>query len=179
MSARVSLSRKTAAAFMALEGLTVHKDDPATFKALRDVIFGLDRAFAELRAALRPRPVKALKKARREKTKEKRATKREETAAIRAGAFALWDERCAFCGLPAEELHHVFGRVRQKQTARNCLPVCSLDHHAITNNRPSAAYWWERTAKAFDLAGFSHESSRARNRLSFVQARAELSAGAR
>lgn len=128
MTARVSLSRRCAESLLEyVEG---------------DGRIVISRAAEELRRALNS-GFKSGKKAAETKRKLKRETKRDETARIRAAVFARVDGRCDICGAnEPTDLHHVFGRVRVRQSERNCLALCRVCHHEVTVNRGGAAHWW-------------------------------------
>jgi hypothetical protein len=116
----------------------------------------------ELQRALTSRPKSSAKK----KADAKRRTKAQETRAIRAKVFARSTFGCEFgCGAGATDLHHVFGRVRVKQSVETCLAVCRGCHWKITENNPSAAYWWSRAVGVLAALGYTESANRAQARL--------------
>jgi hypothetical protein len=154
---RVSLSLKHARAL-----LSVWTDEFGDFEPNQQA------AFVALQSALAPRP----KTSARRKTEARKKSKREETAAIREAVFARAMGLCEMrCGAVAMELHHAFGRVRVKQSERNCLALCRWCHHAITENNPDAETCWERVAVAFCRLGFTEEAARAERESSWRTAK--------
>ncbi len=117
---------------------------------------GAQQAVRELREAMKPkRHVVAHRKERAKKTR----TKAQETAVIRALVFERAEGICELCETAgADELHHAFGRVRARQSHRNCIASCRDCHRHLTRNHPSAAYWLERQIKHFKAHGFSDEA---------------------
>jgi hypothetical protein len=101
--------------------------------------------------ALKPR--RSLKPARQRRA-EKKKTKKEETAEIRAAVFERAKGLCEMCGTFATDLEHAFGRVRVPQKVSNCLAICRPCHRARTNNQPSAEHWWKRYAAHFWKYGY-------------------------
>jgi hypothetical protein len=168
VSARVSISRRSALA------LADEYPNP-----------GLDRALAELRSALRPRPVKALKKARREKTKEKRLLKKGATAVVRALVMERAGNRCECgCGIHFSgenwrsfaneaEMDHFAGRGR-RESLESCWALTRHCHHNKTRNWPSTEHWLTAFLIHCERHGYAAEATKARNRFAFVQARSEL-----
>lgn len=134
------------------------------------------RAFAELRAAMAPR--KSVKAAATRRT-AKRASKKEETAAIRAAVMKRAGKYCEAClsFCPSPEMDHFFGRVRAAQSERSCWSLCRLCHREKTNNAPSAAHWLEAFVAHCERHGYREEAGMAVRRLGMVQAKATLSAG--
>jgi hypothetical protein len=123
-------------------------------------------AAEHFRAALKPRPVSSA----RRKTAQKKRTRKEETARIREAVFARSLGLCEFhCGREPTDLHHAFGRVRVRQSERNCLAVCRECHRALTDNKPTAAHWWAYVAFAFRRLGFNAEEAKARARLEAIE----------
>jgi len=137
MSASIRLSRRTAINILAMAAnfAAVHgKDSTAQTRAL-----------AELERALAPRPRSSAVR----KTEWKRRSKSAELKVIRVEVEKRAGGKCENCGArfsPASpaELDHQFGRVRAKQSVRNCWMLCRPCHRARTNNSPSATWWWAR-----------------------------------
>lgn len=123
-------------------------------------------AIEALRAALKPRPVSSA----RRKTQKRRETRKEETARIREAVFARAGGFCEFnCRQGptgpqhlATDLHHAFGRIRVRQSERNCLALCRTCHRMLTNNEPNAAFWWKWVEHTFRRLGFQAEAEMAR-----------------
>lgn len=103
----------------------------------------------------------------------KKASKREETQAIRAAVMERARGRCEACGVPSVvlELDHQHGRGKAPQSVENCRALCPLCHREKTLSRPSAAHWLKDFAAHCDVYGYAAEAKRARARLSFVEAR--------
>lgn len=111
-------------------------------------------AVEELRAALKPKKSVQASRKRRE---TKGLTKKEETAAIREAVMKRAGGQCENClaheGPAAPlELDHMFGRVRVKQSERNCWALCRPCHRGKTNNAPTAWFW----LRVFAAHAFSH-----------------------
>lgn len=164
---RVSISRRTAEALLGIR----------TVDDLWDP--GERRAMEELRAALRPKRRKALSFPSRAKARRaKKETRKEETARIRAEVFARAEGICELCeAAGADDLHHVFGRVRVRQSVRNTLAICRGCHRALTANRPSAAHWLEKQIAHLGAHGYGEEAGQATRLLGKHQAKAQLAAG--
>jgi hypothetical protein len=160
---RVSLSTKSARALLAIARCTTNP-----------LLSGDKRAVEELEAALSPRP----KSSAVRKTEEKKRSKAAELRDIKAAIFARSKGLCEFlCGRAAVDPHHAFGRVRVKQSERNCLAACRTCHRALTDNNPSAAFWWQRVAFAFSRLGFVPEEGEAWRNHQRALDKAELSRG--
>lgn len=130
-----------------------------------------EAALDALRAGLAIKP--AVRAARKAKA-VKKAVKRDKTAEIRAAVFARANGACEFwCGRSPSDLHHAFGRVRVRQSARNCLALCSECHRALTLNHGGSTYWWSKVALAFARLGFneSHEMAGAHEEKSAAKER--------
>lgn len=128
-------------------------------------------------AMLSRKPKRAVKAAATRRT-QKRLSKKEETAAIRAAVMKRADGRCELCGhIPAAfeplEMHHALGRVRAKQAEGNCLGICRTCHWDITNARPG---WLQKQADVFRRLGHLGTAWRLESRAEFVEAKAALSA---
>jgi hypothetical protein len=134
------------------------------------------RAINEMRSALAPSPKRVTaKRAAKQRRESKRATKREQTAAIRATVFERADGLCEFaCGREATDLHHSFGRVRVPQSTENCLALCRSCHRALTANRPSARYWFECQAEVFRRLGHKATSETLLGLAAKAEAKASL-----
>lgn len=155
-----------------------------TAQALLGLVEGYNPGLTQtLRAALAPRPKKALPFVPRKKAKAtKKRTKKEETSEIRAAVMnrAAGDcEACSFgfdgTALSRLDLDHFFGRVRVKQSERNCWALCRICHREKTRNDPSAAHWLERFIKHAEKHGYSEEAGMATRRLAAL----EMTRGAR
>jgi 5-methylcytosine-specific restriction endonuclease McrA len=126
---------------------------------------------AELRAAMAPkRAVVAAKK----RKAAKKTTKKEQTAAIRDAVMnraGLFCEGCASMPLYANPLtlDHFFGRVRVKQSERNCWALCLACHRQKTNNNPSAERWLERFITHAEAHGYREEAGMATRRLASLE----------
>lgn len=153
----VRISLKTARYLVGVLGLSNHSGDQS--------------AVRELRRAMEPK--RSVKLAKVRKT-AKRATKKEETAAIREAVMARADGRCEDCGSSGcpLELDHAFGRGHVQQTERNCWALCGPCHREKTNNRPNAAYWLKRFTLHAQKHNLTREQQMALRRLAFVEARA-------
>ena len=157
MSGHVKLSRKAAqSALDYLANVVRLPDSHATV--------------TELRAALKPRLSKPMRRARVEGVKAARAAKNAETASIRAAVFLRAGGRCEHCGrhfgdLDPGELDHFFGRGKVPQTDRNTWALCRGSHREKTKNDPSASYWLVQFIAHAERHGFSAEAERARKRL--------------
>jgi hypothetical protein len=146
-------------------------------RVLEDIVAALDphavdpgeaesfRLIDRIRAALKPR--RSVRLARKRKRAAK-ADKNAETASIRGAVFKRAEGRCELhipkygrCPQPASEMHHCFGRVRVRQSERNCLALCYLCHRDWTRNVPSAGDCWWQVATALDGLGFREEAGRA------------------
>lgn len=137
----------------------------------------LRQHFTDLTAALRASLAQKPKTSARKKTERKRRTKKEETAAIREAVFARAGGRCEACSLPfgdldPGELDHFFGRGKEPQSVENCWALCHTCHRLKTDNRPDAAHWIEVfLALVAEAYGYREATTKARNRLAFVNAR--------
>lgn len=104
-----------------------------------------------------------------------RATKREETAAIRSACVIRSGGKCEVCGTIGGhhrlELDHFFGRGKVPQSTRNCWMLCELCHHQKTNNKPTAAVWLTHFIAHAEKYGYAKEAATAKSRLAFVLAR--------
>lgn len=136
MAALVRISRKTALRLL-------------DFVAAND-----DWAVEELRTALKPKRFVQLARKRRV---AKRATKNQETAAIRMVVMARSGGFCEACGFAPEafglplEMDHFYGRVRVRQSADTVWMLCSPCHRRKTANTPSADYWRAKFARHLEL----------------------------
>lgn len=152
-----------------------------SLKTARAIVRALDEAgeflaatvAEELRAAMKPKP--AVKSAERRRS-AKRATKKEETADIRAAVMERAGGACEICGahetnLSPLELHHALGRVRARQAAENCLASCRSCHRNITENRPSADVVLLNQAAVFGRLGLHGTVGLLLKRRDFVLAR--------
>jgi 5-methylcytosine-specific restriction endonuclease McrA len=110
--------------------------------------------------------------------REKRKTKRDETATIRAVVVDRARGRCEACSflplLGLLEMDHFFGRGRTAQSVANCWLLCRMCHRAKTDNRPDAAFWLRRFIWHCHNHGYSDESFRAVALLSKHEAKATL-----
>lgn len=117
----------------------------------------LERALARQKS---PKKVQARRATRARKT-EKAKTKREETAEVHKAVFARASRKfgyptCEACSLrTASEMHHVFGRVRVKQSERNCVALCRWCHAQFTEPDSAIDVW--RTAENI-LRGIGSEA---------------------
>lgn len=144
----IRLSRKTAESLLAF---------------CRDGLFVEKAAVEELRRALQSKLKKSLGLKRKP---AKKRSKKEETAAIRREVMTRANGYCEHCGKDAMDLHmdHFFGRVRVKQSARNCWALCRSCHRSKTDNKPNATYWlWNFAAHAWKR-GYPEEASMAERR---------------
>lgn len=136
----------------------------------------LVRAVEALREAIQPSPKKrAVRRAVKAAKQSKRETKNAETAAIRRAVFARAEGRCELCriNLPSE-MHHAFGRVRVAQSERNCLALCRSCHHDLTENDPSAFYWWSKVRTHFRFHGLDAEAAEAEREIARCEAKTAL-----
>ena len=142
----------------------------------------LSRAAQELEAALKPKRAVGL---RRQRKKTKRATKREETAAIRDAAIKRGEWCCEACGnmfgvnLRPAQLDHFFGRGKAAQSIQNCWALCPNCHRAKTDNKPSAEFWLERFAVHARKHGYMAEVLRCQARLDSLRLMKEAEAASR
>lgn len=141
---------------------------------------GEARAWEELAAgiaaATRVRPART---ATRKAKASKRATKREETAAIRAAVMERAAGKCEACFLSfgpllTPELDHFFGRARVPQAVSNCWALCRVCHRNKTDGSPSPEEWCGRFISHCQRYGYAAEASRARTRLHFSRVRRTL-----
>lgn len=146
-------------------------------KALLDAVvkkigthdYSIRQAAEELERALKP---KRSVKASRVRRETKRLTKKEETASIREAVFARAEGICELCECAgADDLHHAFGRVRQRQSVANTLAACRGCHRALTNNVGGAAHWLDLQARRFRNLGYAETARLLEARLAFVLAR--------
>ncbi len=158
MSASVRISRKAA---VALEHHLFH-------------CIPEDRAYLELVAALKPkRSVVAARKVKR----AKKATKREQTSAIRFAVAERAHGKCECCGqflvfangVSYSEMDHFWGRAKAVQSAQNCWMLCRDCHYLKTNNDPSAAHWLNKYLDHSITHGHSREASKAGSRLQALE----------
>lgn len=136
--------------------------------------FAGERVVAELRAALAPK--KFIKAARKERTKKKKEH-RDETSEVYAAVMKRAERSCEYCCGPDTfaaplEMDHMFGRVRAKQSERNCWALCRWCHKHKTNS-PEPWFWFEAFAKHADELGFRGEAARARGDAAWSKAKAE------
>lgn len=129
------------------------------------------RYVAELRAQLgKPNKAKALRRKRKD---AKRATKRDETSAIYAAVMARANARCEACDAYVPygglQLDHMFGRVRVRQSERNCWALCHACHVAKTHNRPSATHWLLEFIGHAGEHDFTAEARMAQNRFEALE----------
>jgi 5-methylcytosine-specific restriction endonuclease McrA len=86
--------------------------------------------------------------------RNRKAEKNAETARIREAVWRRADGNCegwviartsfpVRCPSVATEMHHIFGRIRVKQSEDNCAALCRACHRACGGNKPSARAWWE------------------------------------
>lgn len=127
-------------------------------------------AFDALLRAVQTKP--AVRQRRLEK-KGRKASKREETARIRAEVFARADGRCEHCSFALDnngpgEMDHFFGRGKERQTVRNCWALCRLCHRRKTNNWPDAALWLRAFFNHAHRLEFWTEAAKARARLESI-----------
>jgi hypothetical protein len=145
---------------------------------------GLARVAAELRSALKPRTRKAFVTApTRKQTKAKKGrTKKAQTKDIRAAVMARADGKCEACGRPPSffslEMDHFFGRVRVKQSERNCWGLCHVCHEDKTKNSPDPGHWLHRFWAHAEEHGYPEEAGMAVRLLGKHQAKATLSEAA-
>jgi 5-methylcytosine-specific restriction endonuclease McrA len=130
-----------------------------------------DRAWQELERAMRP---KLAVVASRKKRETKKSTKKEETAAIRRAVMTRSGGRCEACNAeesPHYPMHmdHFFGRVRVKQSERNCWALCAPCDRMKTDNDPSAADWLKWFIVHATRHGYHDEAKMARNRLAAIE----------
>lgn len=104
---------------------------------------------------------------------ERKASKREETRAIRAIVMDRAQSRCELCRYPAVslDLHHALSR-RVPQAVSNCLAACRDCHRRITDNNPSAAYWLELQRQVFASLGHMTTAGVIEQRLGWVLSKA-------
>jgi hypothetical protein len=118
---------------------------------------------------------------RRAAKREKKKTKRDETAAIREAVLERAGDQCEFiypsgdrCSHFAEEMDHFFSR-RNGQSVSSCWGLCGAHHRLKTDNSPSAAYWLESFIDHCQVhpKNLWMERKKAENRLAFVRARSK------
>lgn len=173
---RVSISAKSARALRDFEAQAF--DAVGGFKWP----YAVGEAFSELRAALKPKPRKPWATSRKVK-REKQASKREETAAIRREVFARAADKgvpgfpmCELCGArKATDLHHAFGKGKVQQTVRNCLAACRACHEEVGHGDAPAAERWAAVARAFAFLGFIDSHAEAVKHQDYHTAKAALS----
>lgn len=131
---------------------------------------------SELRAAIaKAERAKSRRVESRKPSEAARASKREETAAIRAAVVIRAKDACEVCGSGGQwlELDHFFGRGRGRpaQSARNTWLLCATCHRAKTLNRPSASIWLLHFKAHCAVHGYEKELATAESRLAFIIAR--------
>jgi hypothetical protein len=136
-------------------------------------------AIRHLKEALKPKRPGVRARA----TRKRRASRKEETQAIReqvfARAFSLGKNVpvCELCrGNYAAELHHALGRVKVRQSQANCLALCRRCHREVTDSVPTAEAVLEAQALVFDELGFAGTAIELRKRARFADAKASLPA---
>lgn len=156
---RVSISLKTA---------NLCRDILVPDRITNGAIRELESAIAH---ATRVRP--GLKKAEKVRGQKKRA-KAAGTKGIRAAVMLRANGLCELCQMgPADELHHVFGRVRQRQSEINCLGICRGCHFNVTHSIPTAVYWVDRQADVFERLGFLANAKELRAKIPKLELRAK------
>lgn len=131
----------------------------------------LAMAAEALRKAIEP---KRSVVANRKRRTAKKSTKREETAAIREAVMRRANGRCEVCcaldlRLAPLQLDHFFGRVRVKQSVKNCWALCGPCHRMKTENDPSAADWLKWFIVHATRYGHHDEARLAQNRLEAIE----------
>lgn len=150
--------------------------------AARRVLFPDEaRALDYAQAALAPRKRTPAQCRTQAVKREKKATKREQRADVRAQVMARAGGQCEgrhmtangrclwHCAGAPLELDHFFGRGRV-ESAETCWALCSSCHHVKTRNYPSSAYWLERFIAHAERHGYHTEAERARARLEGIVA---------
>jgi hypothetical protein len=136
-----------------------------------------------LRRAMEPK--RSIKASRVRKT-AKRATKKEETAAVRDLVMERADGFCEACEINFDpdlrpgELDHFWGRGKEKQTAENCWALCRGCHRAKTDNVPSRSYWLAQFGNHCAVKGYDRQCARANREIEAafdIAAAASLSRG--
>lgn len=162
MSGRVSLSRRSAV-------------------EIRDYLHGRASipaksfAIAELEHALTPRKPRPLAVASRKVKAEKKASKREQRADVRALVMARAEANGNLCEcgcgrvmdgefILRPTLDHYFGRARA-ESVETCWAIAEGCHYLKSNNVPSASAWIERFITHAEKHGYTAEAERARARL--------------
>jgi hypothetical protein len=171
MSARVSLSRRTAQAVLAqLEGKVSQQLWPES------------REVKELRVALAPRPRRV---AARKATKQKKASKakahREETSGIYHEVAQRAAGRCEHCGFPfgpgfAPQLDHFWMR-RNGQSVEECWLLSSICHARKEKERLSGPFWLQLFRDHAHRHGYSAQVAKCDEALRLMEAKASLAAG--
>ena len=165
MSGHVKLSRKAAEALL------------GSVDALTDYEIGTagKQAAEVLRAALKPRLSKPMRRARVEGVRAARAAKNAETASIRAEVFARAGGRCELCrSRVATDMHHAFGRVKAKQAVSNCLALCRACHADLTDSRPDRGHWIALQVGHFLRHGYAVEALEMGRALHVLEAKKAL-----
>lgn len=128
-------------------------------------------------------PVRKRSKPSRLASKKTKAARKEkknsETAAIREAVFrratihGKWTEPvCELCFVRrATDMHHVFGRVRVEQSARNCLAVCRWCHDEVGR-------LWAAVAMRLECLGYFAEAAEARKKQELAESKAPTTAQA-
>lgn len=131
----------------------------------------------ELRSAIRPKPSST---SYAKQKRKKKASRRDEAAAIRAQVMARAGGRCE-CGcehnvygedesfLFVATMDHFWGRGKTKQTVENCWCLAIRCHDQKTMNFPNAATWLCKFITHAQKHGYTSEASRARARLEALE----------
>jgi len=151
---------------------------------LRDGAMGhysaLSRSLEEIERAIASAERASSLKSRRNRAQgEKKATKRDAAAEVRAAVSARAGGRCESCGLegitrpaPLLEWDHAFGRARAESIETTWL-LCGGPgrcHYQKTNNIPSARVWLERFTAHALAYGYHEAAEQARRRLEGIAA---------
>lgn len=167
----IKISLKTAKHLVDILGRSDHSGDVA--------------AVRELRASMAPKKFVKAAKARKA---TKKASKRDETAAIREAVMKRADNHCECgCGYLFKgsnwlsyaneaELDHFFPKGRTKQTVKTCWALTRACHRLKTDNKPDAAFWLRRFICHAENHDYAAEARLARGRLESLELTAEAAA---
>lgn len=143
-----------------------------------------DAPVAELRAAIaKATRASATRRKLKQPKAEKRATKRDETSALRVMALARAGNRCEASDCRAEpgtapalyrplEMDHFFGRGHVAQELATVWILCARCHRAKTDNNPTSQPWLLEFIRHCTAHGYSAEAHRAHQRLAWVESKA-------
>jgi hypothetical protein len=178
MSPRVSLSWKTAVWLWDNVSNAERQFDitgPNVPREFKDLTAAINRGL-DARKPFVTAPTRKQTKAKKDRTKG------EQTKLIRSVVMARAGGLCEHCeqrtGSWPLEMDHFFGRIRVRQSERNCWALCLECHRNKTRNEPSAAFWFQEFAAHAEDHGFTEEAGQATRLLGKHEAKSALSEAA-